>query len=266
MAKAKSTHLSDNSCCVELGQRLVKLDDVSTGYHQNNQTLKSISFEGCAGQRIAILGPNGAGKTTLFRLLTNELAAQAGSVEISGKISIVPQTDTSRHDLPISAFDVVMMGTIGRRAWWKRPTKHDHERAESALKIVNLEHQKNLRFGELSGGQRQRVLIARSLTQDANVLILDEPHNGLDSANQQILNQVIEGLASEGHLILVATHDLELAAKYEKALCINREQIAFGAPTEIFDQQIMQATFGSQTKRLDADYLASLCDHHHKDV
>ena len=85
-------------------------------------------------------------------------------------------------------------------------------------------------FGELSGGQRQRVLIARALVQDADLLLLDEPFSGLDDRSSERLMALIDDLAREGRVVMVATHDMEQTRAWDRVLCLNGRQVAFGPP------------------------------------
>ena len=101
-------------------------------------------------------------------------------------------------------------------------------------------------FGELSGGQRQRALIARALVQDARVLLLDEPFTGLDRPGSELLDGLIAALAGEGRAIVIATHDLEQARRWDSVLCLNRRQIAAGPPRETLDRGVLEATYGGE--------------------
>jgi ABC-type Mn2+/Zn2+ transport system ATPase subunit len=99
-------------------------------------------------------------------------------------------------------------------------------------------------FGQLSAGQRQRVLIARGLVQEARLLLLDEPFSGLDAAGSDRLEGLIADLAAEERGVLIATHDLEQARRWDHVLCLNRRQLAFGPPGEVLDLAVLEATYG----------------------
>src|SRR5205085_10666504 len=100
--------------------------------------LRDVDFSAHAGQRIAVLGPNGGGKTTLFRTLLGELRPSAGTLTAPARIGVVPQTERSRLDFPVSALDVALMGTISTLPWWRRPGRADRRRARQALADVGL--------------------------------------------------------------------------------------------------------------------------------
>ena len=164
-----------------------------------------------------------------MRALLGELAPLAGRLELGVRCSVVPQTERSRLDYPVTALDVAVMGSVSRLPWWRRPGRRERRRAHEALGAVGLEEQAGRAFGELSGGQRQRVLVARALVQDAGLVLLDEPFTGVDAASATVLAALIDSLAAEGRGVLIATHDVDQARGFDRVLCLNRRQIAFGS-------------------------------------
>jgi ABC-type Mn2+/Zn2+ transport system ATPase subunit len=248
---------------------LVDADGVALGYSAT-PVLRDVSFALDGGQRVGVLGPNGGGKTTLFRGLLGELRPLAGTLRLAAgaRCGVVPQTDRSRLDFPVSALDVVLMGTIAGRPWWRRPRHAERAAAREALAAVGLERLVDASYGELSGGQRQRVLIARALVQDARILLLDEPFTGLDATSAARLEALLGELAAEGRVVLVATHDLEQARRWDAVLCLNRRQVAFGAPAATLTRDVLAATFGGAIvtlpgERPDEPALGILPPHHH---
>lgn len=224
---------------------LLRAEGLAAGYG-GEPVLREVSFEVDAGQRVAVLGPNGGGKTTLFRTLLGELRPVAGSLVRPERVGVVPQTERSRLDFPVSALDVALMGTISTLPWWKRPSRSDRARAKQALADVGLEDRVDRTFGDLSGGQRQRVLVARALVQDASVLLLDEPYVGLDAPSTGLLDDLLAKLAQEGRALLIATHDVDQACDWERVLCLNKRQIAFGAPKATLTRETLEATYGAE--------------------
>lgn len=240
---------------------LLEVAGLSAGYG-GPPVLRDVTFAAHAGQRIGVLGPNGGGKTTLFRALVGELRPAAGGLRRPERIGVVPQTERSRLDFPVSALDVALMGTLTTLPWWRRPGRAERQRAGAALAEVGLGAMADRTFGDLSGGQRQRVLVARALVQDAPVLLLDEPYVGLDAPSVELLDDLLDRLAAGGRALLVATHDVEQARGWERVLCVNRRQLAFGAPDEALTREVLEATYGAELVDLPGERCV-LPPHHH---
>jgi ABC-type Mn2+/Zn2+ transport system ATPase subunit len=241
----------------------VACEDVALAYGTRT-VLRGVSFAVGPGRRVAVLGPNGGGKTTLFRALTGELEPVAGRVHAPARCGIVPQTERSRLDFPVSALDVALMGAVSRLAWWQRPGRAERVRARRALQRVGLADLANETFGDLSGGQRQRVLVARALVQDAAVLLLDEPFAGLDTPSAELVMGLLDELAAEGRAVLIATHDVDQARAWDLVLCLNRRQVAVGPPGETLTRETLERTYGGDIVELPgAGGQAVLPPHHH---
>lgn len=224
--------------------------------------LRDVSFAAEPGQRVAVLGPNGGGKTTLLRVLLGELAPLHGTVE-APRCAVVPQTERSRLDFPVSALDVAVMGAVGRLPWWRRPGRAERAAARRALEAVGLADQADATFGALSGGQRQRVLVARALVQDAPAMLLDEPFSGVDSASAERLEALLADLAAAGRILLIATHDVTQAHRWDRVLCLNGRQVAFGTPGQVLTRDTLEATYGEAIVPIPGVGGAVLPAHHH---
>lgn len=233
--------------------------------YAGSPVLSSLEFEIPAGSRVGVLGPNGGGKTTLFRSLLGELPPISGRLEVDATTATVAQTDRSRLDYPVSALDVAVMGSLGRLPWWKRPGRSERKRALVSLEKVGLADQAKTTFGDLSGGQRQRVLIARALTADAEILLMDEPFTGLDNKSEVRLERLIDELAASGHTVLIATHEVEQAAGWDLVLCLNKAQVAFGEPDATLTKPVLEATYGGHIVEIPGQpKLGVLPAHHHE--
>jgi ABC-type Mn2+/Zn2+ transport system ATPase subunit len=242
---------------------LARAEGLAAGYGRR-AAIDEVSFEVDSGERVALLGPNGGGKTTLLRALLGELRPMRGTVEVRGRAATVPQTERSRLDFPVSALDVALMGALPRLRWWRRPGHADRRAALAALERVGVAARAMDTFGDLSGGQRQRVLIARGLVQDAQLLLLDEPFSGLDVPAAKGLEILIAELAAEGRGIVIATHDLAQARRWDAILCLNKRQIAFGKPEVILDREVLEATYGGAIVEIPgSDHVGILPAHHH---
>jgi ABC-type Mn2+/Zn2+ transport system ATPase subunit len=246
------------------GRPLVVADRLAATYPgESVPAISGFTFAVEAGQRVALLGPNGGGKSTLFRVLSGELAPSSGEVSVAaGLPALVPQTERSRLDYPVSALDVALMGALPRIPWWRRPGRDDRERARRALARVGMAELADRTFGELSGGQRQRVLVARALVQDSPLLLLDEPFAGTDAPSAELLTALFDELAAEGRGLLMATHDIEQARGWDLVLCCNRVQVAFGEPRSVLTPEVIERTYGGSIVTLPGDR-AILPPHHH---
>jgi ABC-type Mn2+/Zn2+ transport system ATPase subunit len=243
-------------------EALIEARGLAAGYN-GEAAISGISFSLQPGERMALLGPNGGGKTTLLRALLGELAPLAGTLRVGARCATVPQTERSQLDYPVSALDVATMGALSRMPWWRRPGRRERETAMAALGKVGLGALAGETFGKLSGGQRQRVLIARSLVQDAQILLLDEPFSGLDRPGSERLEALIGTLAAEGRAAIIATHDLDQARRLDSVLCVNREQIAVGAPEQVLDLAVLEATYGGSIVELPGSASRAILPPHH---
>ncbi|MEA2148735.1 MAG: hypothetical protein QOD69_565 [Solirubrobacteraceae bacterium] len=236
---------------------------LAASYGAGPPALRGVTFSASAGEAVAVLGPNGGGKTTLFRALLGELPPAAGSVRYAGAAAYVPQTERSRLDFPVSALDVALMGAYARTPWYRRIAPADRERARGALTRVGLGERAGERFGALSGGQRQRVLVARALVQDAGLLLLDEPFAGVDRASEEAIMGILDELRAEGRVLLIATHDIEQARRWDRVLCLRGEQIAYGPPATTLSTGVLEGTYGAEIVLLDGGERCVAVQHHH---
>jgi ABC-type Mn2+/Zn2+ transport system ATPase subunit len=244
------------------GQAMLAVDGLAGGYDHGALAIEGVGLEVASGTAIAVLGPNGGGKTTFFRALLRELPVQRGGVRARGRIAYVPQTERSRLDYPVSALDVVLMGTYDAVPWYRRLGAEQRDAAERALSRVGLAEEAGTAFGELSGGQRQRVLVARALAREADILLLDEPLSGVDRPSAERLMAILWQLRDEGRVLLVATHDIKQAEQFDAVLCLNRRQIAFGPPAATLTSDVLERTYGGELILLEGGQRAIVVQHH----
>jgi manganese/iron transport system ATP-binding protein len=214
--------------------------------------LKDVTFSLPAGSLVAVVGPNGAGKTTLFRIIAGTLRPDSGSVHVYGHgpgghvcIAYVPQRSQVDWSFPVTATEVVMMGRIRKLGLFRWPSRQDWEFVRQALDRVDMADLGDRQIGDLSGGQQQRVFLAQALAQEAEVVLLDEPLTGLDMPNQEAIFATLNDLKKGGAAIMVATHDLNLAAdRFDLVMLLNRRLIAFGTPDEVYTRPHLLEAYG----------------------
>jgi ABC-type Mn2+/Zn2+ transport system ATPase subunit len=241
---------------------VIRAENLAGGYAPGTDAITDVSFALEPGTIAAVLGPNGGGKTTLFRALLAELPQQSGTVALAARPAYVPQIDRTRHDFPVSALDVVVMGAYARTPAWRRVARADRDAAKATLERVGLADRARAHFGSLSGGQRQRVLIARALLQESQVILLDEPLSGVDAASAARIEDLFAELRAEGRVLLVATHDVEQARRWDRVICLNGRQIAFGAPAETLTTDVLRRTYGDELVILPGGEQAIAVEHH----
>ena len=194
------------------------LDGAAFGYAGVTR-VERLSFEVPRGAAVALIGPNGSGKSTLLRGILGLSELTAGSVRVLGgapdrarrSIGTLPQADTRDTTLPVSLRQVVTMGLYRSRGALQPIGRAGRAAVAEALERVGLDGLAGRRFGELSGGQQQRGILARALVSDPELLLLDEPFNGLDRENRDALLRLVRELRDEGRTVIVSTHDLEIA-------------------------------------------------------
>ncbi len=214
-----------------MNKEIIKLAGVTIGYGKE-AIVSGIDLTVYENDFIGIVGPNGAGKTTMLKTLLGNLKPLAGSIEKENlRFGYVPQRDTVQPLLPYSVFDVVMMGRYSLGGVFKKITEKDKAVVEESLSYVGLSELKNKNYNSLSGGQRQRTLIARALAVQPNVLILDEPTNGMDTPSHYSLLNLISRLHEEKNLtIFIVSHLLSDVANFvKKIVMIDREYFQTGS-------------------------------------
>jgi zinc/manganese transport system ATP-binding protein len=188
------------------------------------------------GALLAVVGPNGAGKSTLFKGIVGAIKPLAGSIDVANvtahDIAYLPQVAEVDRSFPISVYDMVAMGLWKRSGAFGGVGREGRHAIAHAIATVGLTGFEQRPIGTLSGGQMQRMLFARLLLQDAQVIVLDEPFNGIDSKTVADLVALMQRWHGERRTILAAMHDLELVkATFPQTLLLARGAVAWG-PTD----------------------------------
>lgn len=232
----------------------LRLTDVTVAF-DGAPVLASVAGMLRAGESLALVGPNGAGKTTLIRALVGLVPLVKGDIEVLGttpqrarhRVAYVPQAEAFDGGFPVSVLDVVLMGRYRKIGWFHRPKQLDRELAMGALEEVDLADRHDERFGRLSGGQRQRVLLARAVAQQADILLLDEPFNGVDVTTTDVVLSVLHRLRAEGAAVVMSTHDLSVAhLACTDACLLNHHQFAFGPIDTTLTPELLRQTYGGR--------------------
>jgi manganese/iron transport system ATP-binding protein len=246
----------------------IRLEDISVRY-DGNQALSEVSLAILPGERAAVVGPNGAGKTSLMQVIAGTLRPASGTVEIFGHrpgghvcIAYLPQRSRIDWAFPVTVREVAMMGRIRKIGLLRWPSRNDWRIVDEALDKVGLAALHDRRIADLSGGEQQKVFLAQALAQEAEIVLLDEPFNGLDMPTQQSILEILDGLTRARVTAIIATHDLNLAAeRFDRVLLLQRRLVAIGTPTEVFTRPNLVEAYGGQVHVLpDGEGLMILTD------
>ncbi len=216
----------------------IEIRNLTVAYGENI-ALENLNLDVEAGSLMALVGPNGAGKSTLIKTILKFLKQITGEIKINGKtLAYVPQRNSVDWDFPTTLFDVVEMGCYGRVGLFKRVSKEEKQKVLKAIEQVGMLDFKDRQISELSGGQQQRAFIARALVQEADIYLMDEPFQGVDSTTEKSIVDILKKLKSEGKTLIVVHHDLQTVPTYfESVTFINKSVIASGKIKEVFTQE-----------------------------
>lgn len=221
-----------------MNEALIQLQAICYNYKQK-QVLTNINFSLSPNQITTIIGPNGAGKTTLVKIILGLLQPTQGTVERAShlRIGYMPQKLHIDPTLPI---------TLGR---FLSLVNTEQRSRQQALNEVGLEGKKDWPLQGLSGGELQRALLARAILRKPNLLVLDEPVQGVDVAGQQSLYKLIGQLRERLHCaVLMISHDLHLVmSATDEVICLNNHVCCHGHPDQVTQNPAFIALFGSKT-------------------
>ena len=232
----------------------VEAHNLTVSYNRK-PVLWSVDFAVPQGQLACIIGPNGAGKSTLLKAILGLVKVDSGYSQILGEeiarvrssISYVPQKESVDWSFPISVKEVVEMGVAKSSKWWFKANRDDEAMVIKALDQVSLLPFANRQISQLSGGQQQRVFIARALAQQAQIIFMDEPFAGVDRTTEEMIVELMQGLAKDNKTLLVVHHDLQTVERYfTYGIMLNSRLIASGLLSDIYNSDNLVKTFGGK--------------------
>ncbi len=231
---------------------LVKLENA--GYSQNNKWLvRGVSLEVEKGKIVTLIGPNGSGKSTTAKIALGIYKKIEGKVEkYTKKVGYVPQKVSIDWTLPLRVNDFMVL------------TENLNDDAiNEALSLTGVEHLKNKNLGNLSGGEFQRVLLARAISKKPELLVLDEPVQGVDFTGEIALYELIKKISDELNCgILLISHDLHtVMSATDHVVCLNGHVCCSGSPIDVAKNNEYKALFGEQ-----ASQILSVYEHRHDHV
>lgn len=246
---------------------LIEFKKITFGYHPHNRrVLYDFSSSIRDGTVTAVLGPNGVGKTTLIYLTLGWLRPQSGNIILSGKslneyskrergrwMSLVPQQEHVPFEY--SLLEYVMLGRAPYLNPLEMPGNKDYHIAEQSLDVVGLSGVMYKSILKLSVGERQLLLMARALTQQPRVMLLDEPTSHLDLNNKKRLINLLKAQASDGVTVLFTTHEPEVAVALSDQVVLIREgQMLYSGPVDrAMTSDFLSATYGVPVKVVEID-------------
>lgn len=227
--------------------------------YSGKPVLWDVDFSLPKGKIIGIIGPNGSGKTTLLKTIMGLLKPDSGYTEIFGKsladlrekVGYVPQRESVDWDFPASVMDIALMGRYRKNNLFSRLSGADKKIAAQALEKVGMLAYANRQISQLSGGQQQRVFIARSLAQQAEIYLMDEPFVGVDAATEQSILALLETMRAEGKTVIIVHHDLQTAREYfDWIVLLNTRLVACGATAEVLTNDNLREAYGGRLNLL----------------
>ena len=233
----------------------IKVKNVTVKYRNGHRALWDASFVIPDNTITGLVGINGAGKSTLFKAIMGFLPLAKGMISIRGYnvsnalknnlVSYVPQAEEVDWTFPILVKDVVMMGRYGHMGFFRQAGKDDFFAVEKALERVGMAEYRDSQIGELSGGQRKRVFLARSIAQNGQIILLDEPFAGIDVQTEDQIISLLTELRSEGRIMLVSTHNLGSVAEFcDRTILIKGTILNFGLTEDVFTSKNLEMAFG----------------------
>jgi len=230
----------------------VEARDVVLGYGRR-VALASSSFTIPAGSFTAIIGPNGSGKSTVLNAVAGLVEPAAGSLALIGdpRISYVLQSTKVNEALHVTVREVVTMGRYASTGAYGRLRATDRQIVERAMERLGITRLADRHLHELSGGERQRVFVAQGISQDHEILLLDEPLTGLDLTSAHSIDEMIHEEQDAGRTVIMTTHDLAEARTADWVLLLSGRAVAAGPPTEVLTLEYLTEAYGPSLLHVD---------------
>jgi ABC-type Mn2+/Zn2+ transport system ATPase subunit len=231
---------------------LIRLEDVTIGY-ENKGILGSLNLSIERGQFWGILGQNGGGKSTLLKTLLGLLPPVSGNIKSEDRIvfGYVPQNEKFDPIFPISVEEIVSMGRYSKVPAGKRLTKSDKDFVMLSLEKVGISHLSNRTFRSLSGGEKQRALLARAISGEPGILVLDEPTASVDVKGEAQIMELLQKIRSaDGLTVLMVSHFLNTVTNYaDMIILIDKDTGYFraGERGEVLTEDNLSKFFGLNT-------------------
>lgn len=243
-------------------EKISKIEVKNLHVSFDTQTVLShINLEFEPNKIYGIIGPNGSGKSTLIKTILNIVKKDEGSITFDGKtiddirskISYVPQKGEIDWTYPVRVKEVVKTGRFPFVSLFKKLQNTDNQLVKQSIEQLEIEKIQHKQIGQLSGGQQQRVFIARALSQNAEIIILDEPFVGVDVKTEEKIMKILKEERDKGKIIIMIHHDLLKVPHYfDNVVLINQRVIANGDVKEVFTDENLQKTFAAQLTILQA--------------
>jgi len=232
----------------------IEFREINFAYN-GHQVLTNVTLDVQEGEYVGVIGPNGGGKTTFLKLILGLLKPMKGSLTVFsepahearkfGRVGYVPQRATQfENRFPATVLEVVTSGLSGVPA-----SKQQHNAVQQAMEATDIVGIQSKLIHELSGGQRQRVFIARCLTAQPKMLLLDEPVTGVDALSRDRFYALLKTLNTKyGITILFVTHDVDAIAKeVGKVLCLNQKVCCHASPQDFLQKHVLEDLYANQS-------------------
>jgi zinc/manganese transport system ATP-binding protein len=218
---------------------MINLHNLTISY-RHHPALHHISGRFEKGSLTAVIGPNGAGKSTLLKSLVGMVPIASGALQVDAtreRIAYLPQASEIDRSFPINVHDCVMLGTWSTAGPWRSISGALREQVDAAITTVGLQGFEKRPVGTLSNGQLQRVMFARLLVQDADLILLDEPFNAVDSRTTQSLLQLVRQWHDQNRTVIAVVHDdSQVREFFPDALLLAREVVAWGKTPSVLSE------------------------------